>query len=304
MGTMSLTMENLGLIRQFPYSISANINLHGEEHHMVEELKFYKKNGGCSIVECTSLGLSRDVGKLRKISKESGVNIICGTGYYIDSTHPSNMDVLTQEDLVATMVRDITEGADGTNARCGVIGEVGCSWPLTDSEKKVMEASATAQSETGCPVIIHPGRHTDAPTEIIRVLQEAGGDVRATVMSHLDRTFFSPEECLDFAALGGILEWDFFGLEVSGSPWQSVSTDMPNDAMRIDMIQRVLQEGYADQVVISHDMDTKHRLMHYGGHGYSHILLHVIPVMLRKGISQDDINKILIDNPRRWLTFN
>ncbi|CAH1255310.1 PTER [Branchiostoma lanceolatum] len=266
MGTMSLNVENLGLIRQFPYSLLANINLHGEEHHMVEELKFYKKNGGCSIVECTSLGLSRDVGKLRKISKESGVNIICGT----DSTHPSNMDAITQEDLVATMVRDITKGADGTDVRCGVIGEVGCSWPLTDNvnEKKVLKASATAQSETGCPVIIHPGRHTGT----LALLPRSSGYCRRQGLTS------EPRSCL--------LEWGFFGLEVSGSPWQSVSTDMPNDAMRINMIQRVTGG------------------MHYGGHGYSHILLHVVPMMLRKGISQDDINKILIDNPRRWLTFN
>ncbi|XP_035683857.1 phosphotriesterase-related protein-like [Branchiostoma floridae] len=264
---------------------------------MVEELNFFKRNGGSSVVDCTTLGIRRDVGKLKKISMETGVNVICGAGYYEACTHPPNMDTLTEEQLVSTIVNDITRGADGTDVRCGVIGEIGCSWPMTDNERKVLKATVTAQSETGCPVIIHPGRHKDAPSEIIRVLQEAGGDVGATVMSHLDCTFFEPEDVMEFASLGSYLEWDFFGLEVSHCQWADI--DMPNDAMRIKMIRQVLEEGHADKVVISHDVDTKHRLMHYGGHGYSHILLNVVPMMLNRGISQEDINKILVENPKK-----
>ncbi|XP_078685693.1 N-acetyltaurine hydrolase-like [Branchiostoma floridae x Branchiostoma belcheri] len=299
--TLSFTVENLGFIRQYPYSFSENLSLHGEENHMVEELKLFRKNGGSSIVECTTLGLNRDVGKLKQISMETGVNVICGAGYFTANTHPSNMDRITQEQLVSTLVHDITQGADGTDVRCGVIGEIGCSWPLTDNERKVVQATAAAQSETGCPVIIHPGGHTDAPYEIVRILQEAGGDISSTVMSHIDSTFFEPEDLLEFASLGCYLEWDFFGLEVSHTQWQDI--DMPNDAMRIRMIRQVLEEGHADRVVISHDVDTKHRLMHYGGHGYSHILLNVVPKMRNRGISEEDINKILIENPKRWLVF-
>ncbi|XP_035683853.1 phosphotriesterase-related protein-like isoform X1 [Branchiostoma floridae] len=300
---VSFTMdpENLGFIKQYPYNFLENLNFHGEENHMVEELNFFRQNGGSSIVECTTLGISRDVGKLKKISMATGVNVVCGTGYYTANTHPSNMDSLTQEQLVSTMVNDITRGADGTDVRCGVIGEIGCSWPITDNERKVLQAAAIAQSETGCPVIIHPGTHTDSPAEIIRILQEAGGDVGATVMSHLDCTFFETEDVLEFASLGSYLEWDFFGVEVSHCQWADI--DMPNDAMRIKMIRQVLEEGHADKVVISHDVDTKHRLMHYGGHGYSHILLNVVPMMLNRGISQEDINKILVENPKQWLVF-
>ena len=56
-----------------------------------------------------------------------------------------------------------------------------------DWEKKSLQATAMAQSELGAPVIIHPGRHPKAPEEIVRILQEAGGDISRTVMSHIDR---------------------------------------------------------------------------------------------------------------------
>lgn len=85
------------------------------------------------------------------------------------------------------MVSEVSDGADGTDIRCGVIGEIGTGWPITDSEKKVLRATAHAQTQLGCPVIIHPGRNNAAPGEIVRILQEAGGDISKTVMSHLDR---------------------------------------------------------------------------------------------------------------------
>ena len=86
------------------------------------------------------------------------------------------------------MVKELTEGVGDTTIKCGVIGEIGCSWPLTPAEKKSLLAAAAAQSETGAPLIIHPGRNEPSPLEIVRILQEAGADINKTVMSHLDRT--------------------------------------------------------------------------------------------------------------------
>lgn len=89
--------------------------------------------------------------------------------------------------LTDIIVSEVLHGADGTDIRCGVIGEIGTGWPITESEKKVLKATAHAQAQLGCPVIIHPGRNPAAPAEVVRILQEAGGDISRTVMSHLDR---------------------------------------------------------------------------------------------------------------------
>lgn len=101
-------------------------------------------------------------------------------------------DELPPPQLTDVIVSEVLRGADGTDICCGVIGEIGTSWPITDSEKKVLQAAAHAQTQLGCPVIIHPGRNSKAPGAVVQILQEAGGDISKTVMSHLDRYTINP----------------------------------------------------------------------------------------------------------------
>ncbi|KAM9288177.1 N-acetyltaurine hydrolase isoform 2-T2 [Cariama cristata] len=250
-----IEMKNLFWIKQNPYSHKENLLLYQETDAVKEELLHFKAAGGGTIVENTTTGIGRDVNTLKKLAEETGVHIIAGAGFYVDSTHSSQTQAMTVEQLTGIIVDEILNGADGTNIKCGVVGEIGCSWPLTQSEQRVLQATAQAQSQLGCPVIIHPGRNSDAPFQIIRILQEAGADASKTVMSHLDR------------------------------------------------IRMLIDEGYEDRILIAHDVHTKNRLMKYGGHGYSHILKNIVPKMLIRGISQEKIDKILLANPKRWLTF-
>ncbi|XP_009477363.1 N-acetyltaurine hydrolase isoform X2 [Pelecanus crispus] len=250
-----IEMKNLFWIKQNPYSHKENLLLYQETDAVKEELLHFKAAGGGTIVENTTTGIGRDVNTLKKLAEETGVHIIAGAGFYVDSTHSSQTQAMTVEQLTGIIVDEILNGADGTNIKCGVVGEIGCSWPLTQSEHRVLQATAQAQSQLGCPIIIHPGRNSDSPFQIIRILQEAGADASKTVMSHLDR------------------------------------------------IRMLINEGYEDRILIAHDVHTKNRLMKYGGHGYSHILKNIIPKMLIRGISQDKIDKILLANPKQWLTF-
>ncbi|XP_009868793.1 PREDICTED: phosphotriesterase-related protein isoform X2 [Apaloderma vittatum] len=250
-----IEMKNLFWIKQNPYSHKENLLLYQETDAVKEELLHFKAAGGGTIVENTTTGIGRDMNTLKKLAEETGVHIIAGAGFYVDSTHSAQTQAMTVEQLTDIIVDEILNGADGTNIKCGVVGEIGCSWPLTQSEHRVLQATAQAQSQLGCPVIIHPGRDSDSPFQIIRILQEAGADASKTVMSHLDR------------------------------------------------IQMLIDEGYEDRILMAHDVHTKNRLMKYGGHGYSHILKNIVPKMLIRGISQDKIDKILLANPKRWLTF-
>ncbi|XP_072044261.1 N-acetyltaurine hydrolase-like [Amphiura filiformis] len=297
-----IRLDNLWWIRQYPYSNIENVNAVDEYEAWDEEINFYLQNGGRSIVDASCIGIGRDVKVLKRLQDTTGVNIIAGTGWYVNATHPREVEYMTEEELVNRMVEEITVGADGSTTKCGVIGEIGCTWPLRPREKKVLRATAAAQTLLGCPVLIHPGRDVTAPREILRVLQEAGGNIGKTVMSHMDRCVTTTEQLLDFASLGSYVEFDLFGWEVSNYQ-MSPDIDFLSDAQRIAFFQDLLAEGYEDKMVMSHDIHRKCQLMKYGGHGFSHILLNVIPKMLRKGITQNQIDKITIQNPRRWLTF-
>ena len=75
---------------------------------------------------------------------------MCGTGFYIDSFMTDEQKNMTMDDLAQAMIDEITVGIPGTGGvRCGIIGEIGCSWPLTINERRVLQAAAQAQQQTG-----------------------------------------------------------------------------------------------------------------------------------------------------------
>uniref|UniRef100_A0A1A7XR07 N-acetyltaurine hydrolase n=2 Tax=Iconisemion striatum TaxID=60296 RepID=A0A1A7XR07_9TELE len=295
-------VQHMHWLRQNPYSCRENLFLQQEVGALRDELLAYKKAGGGTIVENTTTGIDRDLPTLRQLAKDTGVHIVAGAGFYVDSTHTVATKKMSVEKLTDLIVSEVLHGADGTDIRCGVIGEIGTGWPITESETRVLRATAHAQAQLGCPVIIHPGRNSSAPAEVVRILQEAGGDISKTVMSHLDRTIFDEEELLEFASLGSYLEYDLFGTEMLNYPF-NLDVDMPSDSQRVKALAFLVKEGYEDKLLVAQDIHTKHRLTKFGGHGYSHILNNIVPKMLTRGISQHQVDKILIDNPKRWLTF-
>ena len=195
------------------------------------------------------------------------------------------------------MISEINDGIKETKIKPGIIGEIGTSWPLTNVEKRSLQAAAEAQSQTRTPVMIHPGANERAPFEVLRLFQEAGGDAKRSVMAHLDRTIPRNEVLIELADAGVFLEYDFFGSEISYmSPFMS-------DAQRIEKIKYLIAEGFVDKILISHDVHACHNLRTFGGTGFSHILDYAVPKMLSKGVATLDINKLLVSNPKAWLTY-
>ena len=295
-----VSMRNLGKVRYDPFSNRDNLLLLDEDGAIAEML-LYKRAGGGTVVDATTIGIGRDPRALARTARAVGINIVMGAGYYVGATHPEDMDAKTESGIARQIVDELTTGVGGTGVRAGIIGELGCSWPLTDNERKVLSAAASAQGETGASILIHPGRDEAAPFEILDVLAEAGADLSRVVMGHLDRTIFDEETLLRLAERGSCLEYDLFGWEISYYPLSA--HDMISDAQRLDHIQLLLGEGYGDRVVIAHDVFGKHRWVRYGGTGYAHILENIVPRMRERGISSDDVDRILVGNPTRILTL-
>ncbi len=295
-----ITLENLGWIRRHYYSNRSNLQL-TDLDTAIEEVRKFREVGGGAIVDATSTGISRNPEALVRISRETGVHVVMGSGFYVAAAHPEDMDERGVEDLAREIVGDIAEGVGGSGVRAGIIGEVGCTWPLDPNERKSLLAAAIAQRETGAAILIHPGRDEDAPLEILDVLAGGGADVERVIMGHLDRTVFEFDALRRIAESGCYLEWDLFGNE--GSYYPRADVDMPSDAQRLDFIRRIADAGYAERIVIAQDIFTKHRLIRYGGHGYGHVFENIVPTMRRKGFPEDVIRAITVDNPARILTL-
>lgn len=295
-----VSLENLGWIRYNWFSNLDNLLILDEEE-AIAEAELYKRAGGGTIVDVTNIGIGRDPLALARISRATGLNVVMGAGYYVGSRHPDDMDDRTESELAAQIVNEVVTGVDDTGVKAGIIGEIGCSWPLTQNERKVLRAAAAAQRETGASILVHPGRDETAPREIIEVLAEAGADLSRTIMGHLDRTVSEMDTLIELAQSGCYLEYDLFGHESSYYPLADIT--MPSDSQRLDFIQKLAEAGYLERVFMSHDVCTKHRLVNYGGHGYAHILEHIVPRMRRRGFSDQDIQTITVANPTRLLTF-
>jgi phosphotriesterase-related protein len=302
-----LSQENLWYVRYNIFKNKDNMNLLDEQQAIDESMRF-KHAGGSTIVELTSIGLGRDPLGLARISRATGLNVIMGCGYYIEESIPGGVK-LTEEAISEDIIRDIVEGVGSTGIRSGMIGELGMSWPLTDGNKRSLRAAARAQKQTGAPINIHIANSPDSPFEIIEVLSKAGADLSHVVMSHIDRTIFVHDVRVELAKTGCYLEYDVFGLEgwyprrMVVSEANQVKADMPNDAARINEIMALIDEGFLNQILISHDHCFKTRLCAYGGPGYAHILNNVVPLMKEKGMSTDAIDTLLVQNPKRLLQF-
>jgi len=303
----SWTLENLGWIQQWPYSHKDNLTMGDEacENAVIDSLKKFKAAGGGCIVENSTFGLNRRSEFLKNLSQETGVHIVAGTGYYVaPSQKESTLNSLTVETMTQHIVSELNDGAfDCPDVKCGFIGEVGCCHPLNEFERKSIQASAAGQEATGAPVSFHPGRVPESPFEIMRIFSEAGGNPKKAIMGHLERTIQDPGTLAEFAKeFGSYCQFDLFGIE--NSYYQiKPEIDFFSDAQRIGLIQSLINEKFEDKILMAHDIHSKHRLEKFGGHGYKHILAVTCPKMLAKGISQDQIDKILVKNPAYILSY-
>ena len=296
---LPVTTERLGRIRANPFACRDNLVV-DEPSVLAEELKRYRDAGGDSIVDATPPGLGRDARVLEWLATESGVNIIAGCGFYVEATHPARLHQWSVEDIAAEMIRDLTEGMDGTGIKAGVIGELGVTRsPMRPAERQVLRAAALAQREVGCAIIAHSAAGADSPLEVIEVLSDAGADMSRVVQSHLDDRFRSDLDRYRQAGDSGAgFGLDTFGRELYYSMRKAW---LASDEERIDAVLMLMGAGMTDRVFPAQDICFKHELATYGGHGYDHFLRHIVPRLVSRGVSDADLDTLLRKNPARLL---
>ena len=268
-----------------------------------EELKAYAAAGGRTVVEVTSVGIRRDPVGLRYISEKSGVQIVMGCGYYKFRWHPPGMDRKTVPEIAGEMVKDITEGADGTGIRAGVIGEVGVSEILTANEEKSLIASAHAQVETGAAINLHihlidKAKEEDLRMRVLDLLEGEGVDLNRVMMSHCEAGEDAVVYHVRIASRGVYVEYDLFGMAaLTGS-------DLPVYEKESVAIKALIERGFLEKILISQDVCYAKLLTRNGGWGYAHILNDVVPRFVANGITEAEIQAMMVENPRRVFPFS
>lgn len=296
--TQKLTLANLAAVRAGVWNRDNDSILDFDLAY--DEVMAFKRGGGGTIVDATSTPLGRDPKALRRMSHATGLNIVMGGGWYQKKYHPRNMDQLTLEEMTRTIVRDIAQGADGTTVRTGIIGEIGINGnPLTPNEIKSTRASARASRLTGAPMTFHVGGVGEEKFTILDIVASEGVDLAHVVMGHSNSLALDLPFARRVLARGVTIEFDWLG--AIGSPGGFLSAS--DDIKVAQGLAQLVKEGYADRIVLAHDVCNKTQLKQYGGLGYTYIDEYFLPALRKLGVSDADIHKMMVLNPARQLRF-
>ncbi len=290
-----VSIEILGELRLDPFLNLDNCRLLDVDV-AVEEVSKFRDLGGRTVVDTTSIGTGRDPLALLQISNRTGLNIVMGCGYYLEGSHPPYVRDMTVDDLTDEMVRDLTEGVHDTGIRAGIIGEIGVSKDFTGEEQKVLKAAARAQARTRVPLTIHLPGWERLGHKVLDLVEEEGGDVAHTVLDHMNPSFEDFEYQVSLADRGAFIEYDMIGMDYFYADQQAQS---PCDEENARAIKRLIGAGYLRHILISQDVFLKIMLTRYGGWGYGHILTNFVPRLRRHGVTEEQIQALLVDNPRR-----
>ena len=303
-----LTLENLHLARQRK-SMKDN-NVLGDEATSIAEALEFKKNGGATIVDVTSIGIGRDPLALRRVANSTGLNIVMGGGWYQKAYHPPDMDQRTVNDMADEIVRDITTGVGDTGIRSGIIGEVGINGePVTPNEIKSLQASARASRATGAAISLHYGGMGREKLQTVTVLGEEGADLTRVIFGHSDVAAWDMPLMLELLSHGVYIQFDMLGMDATPlilEPKSHAREDtmgIARTALAVEAIPKLIEQGYEDRILLSQDVCSKAQLKRYGGNGYSFVMEHVLPTLRNKDVTEKQIRKLIVDNPRRVLTF-
>lgn len=303
---LPVSMDLLWAIRRAPTrSVKSNLILDDTEL-AVTEISEFALRGGSTVVDASSIGLRANPSELKKIADRTGLNIIMGSGFYVQASHPSFISKKTIEEIENIMIREVSEGVDGSKIRPGLIGEIGLSPKVFPSEEKVLIAACRAQRATGLAVTIHCWFSKENVSKIKEILDREGSDRSRFIISHCDATADGSLDTVlqkEVAKLGMYVEYDLFGSEDFRLAGESM-VQLPHDSTRIMGLKELVQAGHIQNILVSQDVCRKYHLKKYGGWGYSHILETIVPALRAKGFTKEIIEKVLIDNPTRVLTVS
>jgi phosphotriesterase-related protein len=292
--------EDLGVTQPHEHVL---VNLYGtvmvwnysafeDEALAAQELASFTAAGGRSIVETTTIGIGRDPEGLKRVSEASGVNIVMGTGWYREPVYPDYIARSSVDQLADRMVADIVDGVGDTGVRAGVIGEIGTEVEfLGPAQERVFRAAARAQRQTGVAISTHCQRTGRLGPEQVDLLFEEGVPAdRIVIGHHGDKKHVEHE--LGLLERGVYVQIDHVGFE-----------DLQPDEQRARNVKAIIDAGFGDRLLISQDVCFPQHLEWFGGYGYGYLLREFVPLLLSIGVTQAQVETLLVANPARVLSI-
>jgi predicted metal-dependent phosphotriesterase family hydrolase len=254
------------------------------------ELEDFRAHGGRTLVELTT-GPGRDPERLAEVSRASDVQIVMGCGHYREPY--LDLDYFaraTVDALAADMISEFEHGVGTTGVRPGIIGEIGSNNDtISEAEEKSFRAAARTHLATGLTISTHAAWFPVGLRQL-DILEDEGVAPHRVVVGHADGVP-GPDYQLALADRGCYVELDGFGTD----------TDYDVD-QAIELLLRLRSRGHLHQVLISHDVFLRTHMRVRGGPGYTWITRELVPRLRDRGLSEREVDQLLIDNPRTALT--
>ena len=256
-----------------------------------------------TIVDADTFDLGRSVKILAEVSKLSGVNIICCSGWFGEL--PGYFGSFTADQYAQIFAREVREGIEGTSIKAGILKSAADFGGVTPNGALLLRGVARAQLLTGVPIMLHSYSPDQIGRQQIEILKEEGVDLRRVKLDHSTDT--KDMEYLEWVIKQGC----YLGMDrlpgIHVPPLARVSPEG-----RIKTIKDLIDAGYADRILLGHDaflvstfFDTlpeaaKKKLETDNPYGFLYINKFVLPKLRELGVSEKTIHSICVDNPRRF----
>jgi phosphotriesterase-related protein len=270
------------------------------EASAVDKLNALKAIGVDTIVDPTVIGLGRYIPRIQRVAARTGLQIVVATGVYTYNDVPMYFHFTGPgtglggpETMTELFVRDITEGIADTGVKAAILKCATDEPGLTPGVERVLRAVAQAHRQTGVPITTHTHAATRRGLEQQRIFAEEGVDLSRVIIGHSgDTTDLGYLE--ELIAAGSYLGMDRFGLH------NILSFDD-----RVDTVARLCERGHADKMVLSHDASCYIDWLPEAAlpvalpdWHFLHIHHDVLPALRQRGVTEEQITTMLVDNPR------
>ena len=318
-----ITLENRAYLEHYYHKAEGAFAL--DEPLMTAEIGDFKKQGGQSILDVSITNERGDPRTIRHMSEVTGVNIMMSTGINSHVLIPKKYKVMSEPELIAFFEKELNVGIRDTGILAANI-KLLAEGPDTDLPPsrdetliRALKAAANVSRNTGAPVTVHCYALGDEEFDgLLKTASAAGMPKDRMTIAHFptelrpmqyeallnDPDKLKPNLDIGYRAMddGFILSFDLFG---AGEAWKDTGDgQVPNDDLiALAAIYQYAKRGYADRIVLGTDVWTRLGTRRFGGRGIAQLLNYVVPTLKKYGVSQADIDQIMIQNPARILAY-